>query len=57
MSKSKRESNYRKQERRYSDGTPNMFEYRQHKQEKKLKNIIRSNDVNALMYSELEQVD
>jgi len=41
MSKSKRESNYRKEERRFEDGDKREFihEYREHKYEKKLKNI------------------
>jgi len=51
MSKSKRESNYRKEERKYQDGSQREFihEYREHKEEKYLKNVLRSNDLEALL--------
>jgi len=54
MSKSKRESNYRKEERRFEDGDKREFihEYREHKHEKKLKNILRNNDIEALLEDE-----
>jgi len=54
MSKSKRESNYRKEERRFEDGDKREFihEYREHKYEKKLKNILRNNDIEALLEDE-----
>lgn len=54
MSKSKRESNYRKEERRYQDGGQREFihEYREHKQEKRVQNILRSNDIEALLEQE-----
>jgi len=54
MSKSKRESNYRKEERRFQDGDSREFihEYREHKYEKKIKNILRNNDIEALLEDE-----
>jgi hypothetical protein len=54
MSKSKRESNHRKEERRFQDGGQREFihEYREHKQEKRVQNILRSNDIEALLEQE-----
>lgn len=54
MSKSKRESNYRKEERRYQDGDQREFihEYREHKHEKRVQNLLRSNDIEALLEDE-----
>jgi len=51
MSKSKRESNHRKEERKFEDGDSKEFihEYREHKEEKYLKNVLRSNDLEALL--------
>ena len=54
MSKSKRESNYRKEERRYSDGGTKYDDYYEHKHEKRLKNAFRSNDVSSLMNEDLQ---
>lgn len=50
MSKSKREHNYRKEEARYSDG-PRRAPKSQSEElfEKKVKNIIRSNNVSEYM--------
>lgn len=54
MSKSKRESNHRKEERKFEDGDSKEFihEYRMHKEEKYLKNVLRSNDLEALLEAE-----
>ena len=51
MSKSKRESNVRKEERQFQDGDTREFihEYREHKHEKKIQNLLRSNDIEALL--------
>ncbi len=50
MSKSKRESNHRKEERKFEDGDKQFIhEYREHKEEKYLKNVLRSNDLEALL--------
>ena len=54
MSKSKRESNHRKEERRFQDGGHREFihEYREHKQEKRVQNLLRSNNIEALLEQE-----
>jgi len=50
MSKSKRESNYRKEERKFRDGDKEFIhEYREHKHEKRVQNLLRSNDIEALL--------
>lgn len=51
MSKSKRESNFRKEERKFLDGDKRDFihEYRDHKHEKRVQNLLRSNDIQALL--------
>ena len=49
MSKSKREKNYNREERRYIDGSPNVAEYRKHKTEKRIRNAFRSNNLEDLL--------
>ena len=53
MSKSKRDRNYRKEEARYTDGPKKTVNAQKQRNEKKVKNLFRSNDIDGLLEAEM----
>jgi len=55
MSKSKRENNHRRAEDRYTDGNRKTSSSQNHRAEKRVKNMFRSNNVEQLLETDFNR--